>query len=156
MRCLPAIFPEEGLDMTKRQKVILRYVDGKLEKGYFKDSSAVGVDVVSVEDESHHVRAIKLEKLKAIFYVKDFDGDKKHRELKSFTGKRQSGKRVFLRFKDGESITGYLEGDTPWEKGFFLEAEKNHGFFLVPVDEASNNTKMFVVTSAVRDVAEIG
>lgn len=127
MRCLPAIFPKEDLDMTKRQKVILRYLDGKLEKGYFKDPSAVGVDVVSLEDESHHARAIKLEKLKAIFYVKDFDGDKKHREHKSFTGKRQSGKRVFLRFKDGESITGYLEGDTPWKKGFFLEAEKTTG-----------------------------
>ena len=142
--------------MRERRKVILRYLDGKLEKGYVNDSAAVGDDAVSIEDESQHTHTVKLEKLKAIFYVKDFEGNKKHREIKSFTGKRSQGKRVFLRFKDGESITGHIEGDTPWKKGFFLEAQKDFGFYLVPVDAESNNIKMFVVTSSVRDVAEIG
>lgn len=29
-----------------------------------------------------------------------------------------------MKFKDGESLTGYIEGEVPWEKGFFLESGK--------------------------------
>lgn len=141
--------------MAERQKVILRYADGKLEKGYLIDGTALG-DVVAYEDESRTPLSVNIQQLKAIFFVKDFDGDKAYRERKAFTGKRPASRRVFLRFKDGESMTGYLDGNTPWKKGFFLEPQPGPGFYLIPVDDASNNTKMFVVTSAVRDVAEIG
>jgi hypothetical protein len=48
-------------------------------------------------------------------------------------------------------MIGYIEGKLPWEKGFFLEQKKG-GFFLVPVDNRSNNTKVFVVAGSVQDV----
>jgi len=53
-------------------------------------------------------------------------------------------------------MTGCLDGDTPWEKGFFLESQKGNGFFLIPADDESNNIRIFVIASAVNDVAMIG
>jgi hypothetical protein len=49
-----------------------------------------------------------------------------------------------------------MEGDIPWQKGFFLESMKEKAFTIIPVDESSNNTRILVVTTAVEDVAMIG
>jgi hypothetical protein len=138
-----------------REKVILRFLDGRMVRGYVRDFALVD-DFIFIEDESTNAQKVKLKDLKAIFFVRKFEGDKKHRERKSFVGTSPTSKRVFLRFKDGESMTGLIAGDLPWEKGFFLESQKGKGFFLIPTDDASNNRKIFVVTSAVQDVTMIG
>lgn len=65
-------------------------------------------------------------------------------------------KRVFVKFKDGESLTGYIEGEMPWQKGFFLESGRKKGFFLLPTDTESNNIKIFIIASFVRDVTLVG
>ena len=64
------------------------------------------------------------------------------------------GRKVYIRFNDGESMMGYLEGDIPWEKGFYLSkpASALKGFFLVPVDVDSNNKKVFVISSSIKDI----
>ncbi len=64
---------------------------------------------------------------------------------------------MFVRFKDGESMIGYLEGDMPWEKGFFISKpdEKKAVFFLMPADEGSNNIKVFVIGASVKDITAI-
>ena len=54
-------------------------------------------------------------------------------------------------------MIGYLEGDMPWEKGFFISKpdEKKTGFFLMPADEGSNNIKVFVIGASVKDITAI-
>ena len=141
--------------MAQRQKIILRFLDGKLLKGYIQELT-IKDDFVFIEDEASNSQKVKLKELKAIFFVRDFEGNKQYRERKSFAGTKPSDRRVFLRFKDGESLTGCIEGDTPWQKGFFLESKKSDGFYLIPTDAESNNIKVFVVASAVKDVAMIG
>lgn len=137
------------------QKAILRFLDGRMLKGFITDFT-LSDDNVFIEDESSGTQKIKLKELKAIFFVRTFEGNKEYREMKSFVGVRPTGKRVFIRFKDGEQMTGFLDGDVPWEKGFFLDAKKVSGFFFRPVDADSNNIRVFVVTSSLRDVTEIG
>jgi hypothetical protein len=44
----------------------------------------------------------------------------------------------------------------PWEKGFFLEPAKGKGFFLIPVDDESNNAKVFVIAQSVWEVTVMG
>ncbi len=139
----------------KRQKVILRCLDGRLIKGHIDDFSASD-EVVSIESESLENQKIRVGELKAIFFVRTFKGNRSYSERKSFKDLVSVGKRVFVKFKDGESMTGYIEGGVPWEKGFFLEPKKGPGFFLVPVDRESNNIKVYVVATSVRDVAQIG
>ncbi len=139
----------------QRQKVIARFVDGRVLKTYVLDFSPYD-EFVTVEDEARSVQRLKVDELKAIFFVKSFEGDKNRSDKKAFVWKSSTGKRVFVKFKDGEYMTGYVEGDIPWKKGFFLEPGKGKGFFLIPVDEEGNNLKVFVVASSVWDVTVLG
>ena len=140
--------------MMERQRVILRFVDGRLLRGYIEDFSSSD-EFVFMEGESA-TQKIRLDELKAIFFVRTFEGDRSYTEKKSFAKPVALGKRVFVKFKDGESMMGYIEGGIPWEKGFFLEPNKGSGFFLIPVDDESNNIKVFVVASSVWDVTVMG
>lgn len=141
--------------METSQKAILRFLDGRMLKGFIRNFTLAD-DHVFIVDESSDTQKVKLKELKAIFFVRKFEGDREHREKKSFAGTRRTGKRLFVKFRDGEQMTGFLEGDTPWEKGFFLDLKKTSGFFLRPVDEDSNNLKVFIVTSALLDVTSMG
>lgn len=140
-----------------RQKVIARFVDGRLLKGYVDSFSPKDEFIVVEGGSADKQKKIRINELKAIFFVKTFAGKKDYAERKSFTGPIPPGRRVFVRFKDSEPMIGHIEGDMPWEKGFFLESrKKGNGFFLIPVDRESNNIKVFVVASSVLDVALIG
>lgn len=137
------------------EKVVLRFSDGMVVKGYLKVFSETG-DFVEIEDLSGNSRVAEIDKLKALFFVKSFEGMPHYNERKLFLGLNRRYKKVFVKFKDGESMTGYIEGDIPWGKGFFLERSKKKGFYLLPTDNESNNIKVFVVTSSVKDVTLIG
>jgi len=132
------------------QKVILRFLDGRIIKGYIGEISLLS-NHVSVADESLNEQDIQLNELKAIFYVKSFEGNKHCSEKKFFTKTSQKGSKILVRFKDGERLTGYLEGDVPWQRGFFLESRKG-GFFIIPSDDQTNNIKVFVVSTSVTNV----
>jgi hypothetical protein len=136
----------------ENKKVILRFIDGKMLKGYIQDLK-IAEEYLYLEDESSHQLKVRLKELKAIFYVKKFEGERGYQEKKVFTDTRPDAERVFVKFKDGETIIGNMEGVIPWQKGFFLESMKEKAFTIVPVDASSNNTKILVVTTAVKDVS---
>lgn len=140
---------------AENQKVILRFLDGKMLKGYIRDLKISEEDLY-LEDESNHQLKVRLKELKAIFYVKKFEGERGHMEKKTFSGIPAGAKRVYVKFKDGETIMGTMEGEIPWDKGFFLESMKEKAFTIIPVDEGSNNIRIVVVTTAVEDVATMG
>jgi hypothetical protein len=139
----------------ERQKVILRFIDGRIVRGFLGVFSVFD-NSISVEDELSVRQMLPVNELKAVFFVRTFEGNKSRSERKSFIGPVPPGRRVFVRFKDGESMMGYLEGDLPWRKGFFLEQTRGNGFFLIPVDAESNNIKVFVVANSVWDVTVMG
>lgn len=136
-------------------KVVLRFSDGKVLKGYLEHFSPDD-EIVSINDISGERKSVNINELKAIFFVKTFEGKKDYNERKAFGGMNIRLKRVFVKFKDGESLTGYVEGEVPWEKGFFLESGRKRGFFMLPTDRESNNIKIFIVTSFVKDVTLVG
>ena len=81
--------------------------------------------------------------LKAIFFVKDFDGNAKNKEVKQFDpSKPAPGRKISVVFKDGEVIVGITQGYQP----------ERPGFFVLPADGQSNNERCFVVASATREV----
>jgi len=84
------------------------------------------------------IKKIVIDNLKAVFFVKDFDGDKNHHDAKGLDALSASGKKIRAVFKDGEIVSGYthvLNMDQP-------------GLFLVPVDPKSNNERIFIVFSS--------
>jgi len=143
--------------MHENDKAVLRFNDGKILKGYITEFAPDSEEVALKEAGTDAVLSVGIHQLKAIFFVKSFDGDSRYREKKSFSSTIPKGNRIFIKFKDKEDMVGFLEGRLPWKKGFFLSSQENtnKGFFLLPADEDSNNIKAFVITTSVMDVAVI-
>ena len=74
-------------------------------------------------------------RLKAVFFVRDFNGNPGHKEQKTSAGTGQ-GRRVEITFADGEVIIGTTLNYRP----------DGQGFFVSPSDTAANNTRIFVVS----------
>jgi hypothetical protein len=136
------------------EKVVARYSNGQTLKGYVTDFG-VSSETVTVEDlETQSANKILIDDLKAIFFVKSFTGRGEYVEKKAFGIRKNPGRKVFVKFKDNETLVGYIDGDIPWAKGFSLakEGNKAKGFFMVPVDSDSNNIKVFVVGTSIQDL----
>jgi hypothetical protein len=52
------------------------------------------------------------------------------------------GKRIRVRFKDGETMVGYTQGYTP----------NRTGFVFFPADPESNNEKAFIVNASTENI----
>lgn len=141
--------------MNITNKAVLRFIDGKILKGYLKEFSS-DTDVVTLQEtETNTVFTVNFDQLKAIFFVKSFEGNRDHREKKSYGITKQKGQKIFIKFTDNEDLVGFLDGPLPWKKGYFLSKNEGaaiKGFFILPVDPNSNNIKVFVVSSSVIDV----
>ncbi|MBI4688866.1 MAG: hypothetical protein HY754_01120 [Nitrospirae bacterium] len=142
--------------MSDREKVVIRFNNGSLLKGYLKDFSQDS-HTLSFDELGGDSSCISVHELKAIFFVRTFEGDSIYREKKKYGPERREGRKIFIKFKDGESIIGYLQGDMPWDRGFFLSRpdEKKTGFFIFPTDNKSNNIKIYVVGLSVKDITAL-
>ena len=143
--------------MPVDDKVVLRFTGGKLLKGYLQEFSPESPEILFKKMYGKKTQNIPALRLKAIFFVKTFEGNSKHKEKKIYGLRQSKGKKIFVKFIDDESMVGYLQGNVPWNKGFFLSKpdKGKEGFFLVQVDEDSNNIKVFVVYSSVKDITAI-
>ena len=140
--------------MQHIENVVVRLNSGKLLKGYVRDFSVHSNVVVLEEFESRQELRIPIIEVKAIFFVRTFEGDKSYREKKSYGLRQNLGRKVYIKFRDGEAMMGFIEGKIPWEKGFFISNPDNKvkGFHLIPTDSGSNNIKVFVVGSSIKDM----
>jgi len=127
-------------------KVVLRYLDGRILKGYSQDFNPVRpffhFQEMADEGTGNKPITVELKDLKAIFFVKSFDGNKDYKKRKEFIqSDRPQGRKVQVTFIDNEMIQGSTVGYDP----------QRIGFFLFPADSLSNNIRIFVVTSAVKE-----
>ena len=136
------------------EKIVARFKDGRLVKGFVRGFSIESDTVVLNDQKTLQEIGVPIEVLKAIFFVKNFGGSSEYVERKAFGIRKNPGKKVFIKFSDNETLVGFIEGEVPWDKGFSLAklGKKVKGFFLTPVDEDSNNNKVFVVAGAIQDI----
>jgi len=88
-----------------------------------------------------------VKRLKAIFIVRDFIGNPKHDERKKYVeGENPPGVKLEVTFADGEVMVGstLLNYDP-----------KRQGNFMIPADPNNNNIRVFVVSSAVKNVRQL-
>ncbi len=125
-------------------KIVARYRDGRIRKGYtenfFPNKTKFHLrpraDAAPGEAEE-----VMLNELKAVFFVRDFTGDRAYRERKQLLeGEKPRGRILEITFSDGEVLVGTTMGYDP----------SRPGYFIFPVDPKSNNQKIFVVTGAVK------
>jgi hypothetical protein len=121
-------------------RVIARFLDGTLVRGTTFDFAPTKTSFHV--DDGHETREIDIADLKALFFVRDFEGDASYNEKKGFFTPHAHGKKVMVEFLDGEVIFGYTMTYT--SRGF--------GFFVFPGDPGSNNEKVFIVHGATRRV----
>src|SRR4030043_1091890 len=120
-------------------KVVMRYANGKLIKGYtnYFFSKKSLFHVRSIESEpTDKGEEVSVKELKAVFFVKDFVGNAAYNEIKHFAeGQQYPGRKVEGTFTDGEVFVGSTLGYDP----------SRMGFFETPVDPQSNNLRVFVI-----------
>jgi len=140
--------------MGSEERVVARFSDGRVLKGYVKGFTAESDHIVLAEAGSGEEQRIPVADLKALFFIKSFEGDRQYREKKSFGISSNKGRKVYIKFFDRESLVGFIDGEIPWEKGAFHAKDSNtaKGFFLIPVDRDCNNVKVFVVGNAIEDI----
>ena len=124
-------------------KVIMRFSNGRLIKGYtsdfFPNKPVFRVRPADADPKDAGIEVF-VKELKAVFFVKDFAGNPEYQERKDFDGSRQSvGRRMEVTFSDGEVLVGSTMGHDP----------KRAGFFLYPADPGSNALRVFVISAAV-------
>jgi len=131
-------------------KIVARFSDGRIKKGYSQDffpNKPVFHLLRNPAGESTAPEEIRLTDLKAVFFVNTFDGNPEYKERKDFTEQESSqGRKVEVRFADGEILRGSVLGYNP----------KEIGFFLFPADPKSNNLRAFVVNKVVKKFRYLG
>ena len=142
MPALPAA--DDAPQATAWQKIVVRYVEGQMLKGYTQDFSANRPQFSlwpSINAAAHARVIVPLARLKGVFFVRDFAGNPGYVE-RADTGGPQHGRRIEVTLLDDEVIVG---------RTLSYRAD-GHGFFVVPADPLANNIRVFVVASSVRQV----
>jgi hypothetical protein len=125
-------------------RVVVRYRDGRLLKGFLRDflpSRGVAEIWPSLDAPPTSRVGVPLGQLKAIFFVRDFDGDATYARGES-SASLSPGRKIVVTFLDGEELTGVTLTYKP-------EAS---GFMVTPLDGGDNNTRVFVVSQSIRHV----
>ncbi|GMW01818.1 MAG: hypothetical protein AMXMBFR84_29550 [Candidatus Hydrogenedentota bacterium] len=137
---------EQNRKRHGRQRLVVRHKDGRIDYGvcfalnpkestfHLDRTDKNGVSVGKTDQ-------VRFSELKAVFYVKSFDGKyDKHERFREWT---PEGKELVVEFQDGEVIRGYS-----------LHASNldEPRFFLIPEDQEGNNISILVERSAVKEV----
>jgi hypothetical protein len=88
------------------------------------------------------VEEINLDILKAVFFVKDFQGNRTHKDSHDFSKAPSFGKHIIITFYDGEKFYGTSE----------TIHRDRLGFFIFPIDPDANTIRAFVINSFIESV----
>jgi len=117
-------------------RVVARFADGLTLRGTTIDFSPMRRTFRITDNGASY--EIDVTRLKALFFVRDFDGNAAYNEKKGFFSRQNHGKKCMVEFKDGEVLFGYT----------LTYTSQGLGFFVFPGDPECNNEKVFVVHAA--------
>jgi hypothetical protein len=131
--------------MSETNNVVARFSDGRLLKGRTQDFSPGRSGFHLAPSDGGPAIQVDNRELKAVFFVKNLEGNPFHSELKEFIAAPSGaahGKKIAVVFKDGELLCGYTLSYLP----------DRQGFFLFPVDPDSNNIRVFILAAAAAEI----
>lgn len=121
--------------------VVARFIDGSMLKGTTCDFFPTKDTFHIVEDGTGQTKEVRLAEIKAVFFVKTYEGDKDRIDTRK-AERKGLGKKIMVSFKDGEIFLGYATS----------YSNATVGFFVFPADPDSNNDRIFVVNAATKEV----
>lgn len=124
--------------------VVAHFLDGRVLKGMTQDFATHKPTFHLFPSHGAPSRGVTvpLDQLKAVFFVRTFDGNRQHAEHDTFRIERGQGKKVLVTFVDGEVLAGFTTGYSAGKPGWFL----------LPADPLSNNERVYVLAPAVSKV----
>jgi hypothetical protein len=148
-------------DSSDTYRVVVRYENHAI-RGMVEPSELGSIEQLLRNDPMYPLDSIRLKLLdsdvvedvstkdaKAVFFVKTFDGDLRHRALHFHEhAPTVPGLWVRVYFYDGEMIEGIISNT----KDFVLET----GFFLRPTDPNGNNRLVYVLKAGLKDFHVLG
>ncbi len=151
----------ESPDAEETYRLVIRYEDHAV-RGLAQAKDLGTMDQLLRSDPQASLDSIRLKLInseefvsvptknaKAVFFVKTFDGDLKHRALHFHEhAPIVSGLWVRVCFQDNEVIEGIIRNSGD----FVLE----HGFFMMPTDPNGNNQLIYVLKDRLKDFHVLG
>ena len=133
------------MNMAEINKVVAHLVDGRKIKGTTQDffPNRNGFHIQPTNGKP--AMEILMRDMKALFFVRDLAGNKSYKAVRGFgrgTVTNAQGKKVAVKFKDGELMCGYTLSYSP----------ERDSFFMLPADGGSNNLRVYVVTRSADEI----
>src|SRR4249920_2591070 len=131
--------------MAENLRVVVRFSNGQKLKGTTQDFKPASPRFHLIPAEGGPPVDVRMDDLKAVFFVHDLQGKPSRPKLKGFLdapAESSLGKKVAVRFRDDELLCGYTLAWSADRKGFFVS----------PADSESNNIRIYVVTAAAAEV----
>lgn len=139
-------------------KAVVHLADGSLIKGFLNGtsdsleksaSSQLSSGKVELQLTTGKKQTVALDSAKALFFVRSFEGDPEHHEIKFFqTNPETKGLWVRVSFHDNETIEGVVQNS--------ISFVVNPGFFLKPPDPQSNNQMIYAVKKSLQTFQVLG
>jgi len=123
-----------------KNRVVAHFLDGSILKGTTQDFVPTRPHLHVVPVDGGTGRRVLQTELKALFFVKNLDGDPYRVDVPAFTGgpvENAYGKKIAVRFPDGELICGYS----------LAYNSAKPGFFMATMEPRGNNERIYVVLS---------
>ena len=132
----------------RKRKIVAKYQNGEIIKGWiadFRPDRETFILHPLIEYSEEERLDINFDSLKAVFFVKDFAGNKNYKKVRKFDVKTKvtpGQRKLIVKFKDGENLYG-----TSHSYGRY-----KIGFFVYPIDPKDNNERIFIIHSAVESL----
>lgn len=128
-------------------KVVAHFLNGRVVKGTSLDVNPSKA-IFHVLSPGQGTLVIALADLKALFFVKDLQGNpdyRDHQALEPADPRARGARQLELRFRDGERLVGLAP----------VYDDARSFFYVLPVDPQSNNMRILVNRAAVQSVTRL-
>ncbi len=131
------------------KKVCVRRFDGQLINGYVAPQTYLRAEGAEVLDRSAQALVVPYREIKAVYFVREFDGEPMSGQKSVFTARpKKEGLWVRLLFRDGEVFEGILANN--------LLLLPDQGMTITPPDHNAGVQRVFVPREALSEVTVLG
>lgn len=133
--------------MSENNKVVLHFQNGRVLKGTTPDFFPNRAQFHLQTPGGDKSIEIVTKELKAVYFVRDFSGNPERHDVRGFIkgpAETTQGRKLAVRFHDGEILCGYSHA----------YAAGRDGFFLMPSDAGGNNLRVYVIVAATREIQQ--
>ena len=135
--------------LTTNKKVFVTRFERESVQGFVQTPGGFTDDSVELLTPAGTLLRFPYSEVKAVCFVRDFDGGDTWREHRSFASRPKApGLWVRLVFLDNDSTEGMLANN--------LMLLEPNGFFITPPDPSFQNQRIFVPRVALREVQVVG